>query len=298
MRKFFSRFAAAVVQAAPIGSLLALILFYIAVLSAELLRAEISVQVWLAALVALHVFSLAVMTLYIFAAGTHKYDSDIVGSSFVGFSKKCRSFDRALELHFNHRVTASLDEFKLLAEEQSDRMTTDEKAIVSFYTGRCYEQLGFYPNALICYERAAEQGFRNCILPFLTARCTGANGDAEQAVALYEKVLSDSDSPFRNHVYVDIGRMYLDRNEPSEALSWFNKGIENRHSLPEAYGGAAIAQLMLGDLEESDRLYRAALVSHIKDPNGFTEYYKRILSSVMLKKDTQTALKWMNNEKK
>ena len=275
MRKFFSRFAAAVVQAAPIGSLLALILFYIAVLSAELLRAEISVQVWLAALVALHVFSLAVMTLYIFAAGTHKYDSDIVGSSFVGFSKKCRSFDRALELHFNHRVTASLDEFKLLAEEQSDRMTTDEKAIVSFYTGRCYEQLGFYPNALICYERAAEQ-----------------------AVALYEKVLGDSDSPFRNHVYVDIGRMYLDRNEPSEALSWFNKGIENRHSLPEAYGGAAIAQLMLGDLEESDRLYRAALVSHIKDPNGFTEYYKRILSSVMLKKDTQTALKWMNNEKK
>ena len=163
MRKFFSRFAAAVVQAAPIGSLLALILFYIAVLSAELLRAEISVQVWLAALVALHVFSLAVMTLYIFAAGTHKYDSDIVGSSFVGFSKKCRSFDRALELHFNHRVTTSLDEFKLLAEEQSDRMTTDEKAIVSFYTGRCYEQLGFYPNALICYERAAEQGFRNCI---------------------------------------------------------------------------------------------------------------------------------------
>ena len=275
MRKFFSRFAAAVVQAAPIGSLLALILFYIAVLSAELLRAEISVQVWLAALVALHVFSLAVMTLYIFAAGTHKYDSDIVGSSFVGFSKKCRSFDRALELHFNHRVTTSLDEFKLLAEEQSDRMTTDEKAIVSFYTGRCYEQLGFYPNALICYERAAEQ-----------------------AVALYEKVLGDSDSPFRNHVYVDIGRMYLDRNEPSEALSWFNKGIENRHSLPEAYGGAAIAQLMLGDLEESDRLYRAALVSHIKDPNGFTEYYKRILSSVMLKKDTQTALKWMNNEKK
>ena len=295
-RSLIGRISEAVIQAAPLGSLVALILFYIFVLAAELLRLELSAIELIGALVVVHAVSITLMTLVKLAAGCHKYDQDIVGRNFVGVSKKCRLFSHALELHFNRRVNASLDEFKLLGSEYESTLTEGEKALVSFYTGRCYDQLRYYPNALSCYERAAEQGFDNSILPFLRARCTGANGDTDEAIGLYNEILGDEKSPFRNLVYNDIGRMFLDRNQPAEALDWYSKAIENRHSLPEAYGGAAIAQLMLGDLDESDRLYRAALVSHIKDPNGFTEYYKRILGSVMLKKDAQTAMKWMNNE--
>ena len=291
MKAFFGRLADAAMQAAPIGSLLGLILFYIAVLAAELLRAELSVTVWLGILVTLHVISMALMTFCKLAAGYHRYDRDIVGKSFVGVSKKCRIFSHALELHFNRRINASLDEFRLLGSEYESRLTDSEKALVSFYTARCYDQLRYYPNALMCYERAAEQGFDNSILPFLLARCTGANGDTDEAIGLYKEVLGDEKSPFRNLVYNDIGRMYLDRNEPAEALGWYSKAIANRHSLAEAYGGAAIAQAMLGDITEGERLYREALLNHIKDPKGFTEYYRRIVDSVIHERETEKRLK-------
>lgn len=297
LKAFFGRLADAVMQAAPIGSLLGLILFYLFVLAAELLRFGLSVTVLLCVLVALHIAAMALMTLLRLAAGFHRYDMDIVGRNFIGVSKKCRIFSHALELHFNRRINASLDEFRLLGSEYESRLTDSEKALVSFYTGRCYDQLRYYPNALMCYERAAEQGFDNSILPFLRARCTGANGDTEEAIGLYNKVLADEKSPFRNLVYNDIGRMFLDRNEPSEALGWYSKAIANRHSVAEAYGGAAIAQVMLGDITEGERLFREALLNHIKDPKGFTDYYRRILDSVVHEKETEKRLQKLGDTK-
>lgn len=296
IKAFFGRLADAAVQAAPIGSLLGLILFYMTVLAAELLRLELSAEVWLGVLVALHIISLVFMMFHRLIVGFHKYDQDIVGSNFVGVSKKCRIFSHALELHFNRRVNASLDEFRLLGSEYDSTLTDSEKALVSFYTARCYDQLRYYPNALICYDRAAEQGFDNSILPFLRARCTGANGDTEEALNLYNEVLEDESSPFRNLVYNDIGRMYLDRNEPAEALKWYSRSIAKRHSLAEAYGGAAIAQVMLGEINEGERLYREALLNHIKDPKGFTDYYRRILNAVILEKETSRRLKKISND--
>ena len=296
IKAFFGRLADAAIQAAPLGSLLGLILFYTTVLAAELLRVELSALVWLGVLVVLHVVSIAMMMFHKLAAGFHRYDQDIVGRNFIGLNRKCRIFSHALELHFNRRVNASLDEFRLLGDEYGDSLTDSEKALVSFYTARCYDQLRYYPNALLCYERAAEQGFDNSVLPFLRARCTGANGDTEEAVRLYNEVLGDENSPFRNLVYNDIGRMYLDRNEPDEALKWYSRSIAKRQSLAEAYGGAAIAQVMLGEINEGERLYREALLNHIKDPNGFTEYYRRILNAVILEKETDRRLKKLGED--
>ncbi|MBP5363434.1 MAG: hypothetical protein J6Y71_10535 [Ruminococcus sp.] len=296
VKTFFGRLADAAIQAAPIGSLLCMILFYITVIAAELLRVELSAVIWLYVLVALHIISISLMMFHKLVAGYHKYDQDIVGKNFVGLSKKCRIFSHALELHFNRRVNASLDEFRLLGSEYDDSLTESEKALVSFYTARCYDQLRYFPNALICYEKAAEQGFDNSILPFLRARCSGANGDTNEALNLYNEVLEDETSPFRNLVYNDIGRMYLDRNEPEEALKWYNRSISKRLSLAEAYGGAAIAQVMLGEINEGERLYREALLNHIKDPKGFTEYYRRILNAIILEKETDRRLKKISSD--
>ncbi|MCQ2490170.1 MAG: hypothetical protein MJ079_01095 [Ruminococcus sp.] len=279
LKAFFGRLSDAAIHAAPIGSLLGMILFYIAVLAAELLRIELSATALLGMLVGLHIISLVFMMLHHLASGAHKYDQDIIGRSFGGISKKSRIFSRALDLHFNRRINASLSGFKMLSSEYADKLTDDEKALVSFYTGRCYEQLRYYPNALTYYERAEEQGFGHSVLPFLMARCSGANGDADDALALYNKVLEDPDSPFRELVYVNIGRMYLDSDEPAEAMKWYSKAISERMSLGEAYGGAAIAQLMLGDFTESERLRKMAFVCRIKDPNGFSEYYDRVHSA-------------------
>lgn len=295
-KAFFGRLADAALQAAPLGSLLGLTLFYMTVLAAELLRVELTAAELIAALVVLHIFSLAAMLVHRLIKGFHKYDQDIIGRDFVGISRKCRAFSHALDLHFNRRINAALDEFKQLEAVYADKLTDSEKALVSFYIGRCYDQLRYYPNALICYGRAAELGFANRILPFLQARCTGANGDTDEAIRLYNEVLEDEKSPFRNLVYNDIGRMYLDRNEAEEALKWYTRAIAKRHSFAEALGGAAIAEVMLGEINEGERLYREALINHIKDPKGFTEYYRRILAAVMLERETDRRLKKLGDE--
>ncbi len=296
IKAFFGSIASAALQAAPIGSLLGFILFYVTILAAELLRVELSPTLIIGTAVALHIFSLTVMTLHTLIRGEHKYDQDIVGSSFTGMSRKSRIFRQALELHFNRRINAALGCFQQLEDEYGSRLTDNEKAIVSFYIGRCYDLLRYYPNALINYERAEERGFRNRVLPFLKARCTGANGDTDEAVSLYREVLADAKSPFRNLVLNDIGRMYLDRSEPEEALKWYRQAIEKRESYAEALGGAAIANVMLGEINEGERLYRDALVNRIKDAEGFTEYYRRVLSAEIHRKETEKQLKKLSGD--
>ena len=290
IKGFFGRLADAALKAAPIGSLLGFILFYMTVLAAELLRVELSPSLVIGAAVVLHVFSLTAMTVHTLIRGSHKYDQDIVGSNFLGLSRKSRLFAQAQELHFNRRINSALSLFKQLESEYADKLTQSEKAIVSFYIARCYDLMRYYPNALINYERAGDSGFDNPVLPFLKARCTGANGDTDEAVSLYSEVLEDVSSPFCNLVRNDIGRMYLDKNEPEKALEWYGQAIEKRESYPEALGGAAIANVMLGDVNTGEQLYRQALVNHIKDSAGFTEYYRKILAAEMKRKETERQL--------
>ena len=297
LTSFFSRLAGTVIQAAPAGTVAGALIFYVVAVVYSIMTGDRKVLYTAVGFAVLNAAGIAGAMILKLPENFHKYDQDIIGRNFVGVSKKCRLFSHSLDLLFSHRANAALEELKMLESDYTDRLTDSEKAVVSFYTARCYDLMTYYPNALIYYERAREQGFHDKVLPFLNARCTGSNGDTDEAVKLYTEVLGDENSPFRMYVLTDVGRMYLKLNQPAKAMEWFSEAIEKHYNYAEALGGAAIAQTMMKNLNEGQRLYREALINHIKDPEGFASYFKEVLDSVMLEKDIEKKLGGENDIK-
>ena len=231
------------------------------------------------------IIQLIVFTFYFainFHKGFHKYDSDIIGKAFVGINKKCRIFADSLDLLIDHKFNAALNGFQSLEEDYSDELNTCEQAVLRFYIGRCYDVMGYFPNALKCYEDSQKLGMNNNILPLLMARCTGSNGDTGEALQIYNSILSNKKSPYRLYVRTDIGKMFLRENDAATAMKWFSEAIEHRQNYADALGGAAIAQTMLHHFKEAEELYKAAIVNRINDSRGFTAYYKEVQAAALL----------------
>lgn len=227
--------------------------------------------------------------------GFHKHDQEIIGRAFIGLTRKCRIFSSSLELLFDRKFNAALKGFKELEEEYSDTMDIQEQAVLYFYIGRCYDVMGYFPNALRCYQDSQKLGLKDDILPLLIARCTGYNGDVGEAVQLYTSILSNKKSPYRLYVRTDIGKMYLRENDASSAMKWFSEAIEHRQNYADALGGAAVAQAMLHHFKEADELYKAAIVNHISDSKGFTAYYKEVQAAALLETHKENTNNTDNN---
>ncbi|HBB71416.1 MAG TPA: hypothetical protein DCZ71_02280 [Ruminococcus sp.] len=212
-------------------------------------------------------------------SGFHKYDPEIIGDCFVGYSKKCRLFSESLSDLFNHRVNFALNGFKTLESDYADKTDQREKGVLSFYIGRCYDVMHYFPNASRYYGIAENYGFSDSVLPLLKARCFAAMGDTDDALRIYTAILEDGDSPFRPIVRTDIGNMYLRKNDGKTALKWYSEAIELHENYAEAMGGAAIALTLQHRYSEAEEHYRSALLNHVSDPVGYTSYYKSVLEA-------------------
>lgn len=207
----------------------------------------------------------------------HRYDSDLIGKNFTGVSKKCRIFRSSVENIFARRVNMALNGFKELEENYTDNMEEGEKALVAFYTARCYDLMQYYPNASIYYSKAAGLGMKSDVLTMLTARCRGEMGDMKEAQSLYESL--SPKSALRMFIRTDIGRLYLHRNDAENALKWYQDSINRHENYAEALGGAAIANVMLHNFDKAAEQYKAALLNHIPDPKSYAVYYKLTLEA-------------------
>ena len=58
--------------------------------------------------------------------------------------------------------------------------------------------------------------------------------------------------------FCDLGEEHLRREEPEEALQWYERAIEEDPQNPEAWSGRAKACYHLGQLERADRYFRRA----------------------------------------
>lgn len=211
----------------------------------------------------------------------HRFDDELIGSAFTGINRRSKLFEKGLELFHKGDFRNALEVFTDLSNEEKD-MSTEEKGVNEFYRGRCYHILEACPNAVICYEKALENGFYIPELPIFIARCHAQNGYTEKAQQLYEDLLARKDYQYSDRIRCEIGDMYLKLNKGETALKWFEEAIERHESYASALGGAAIAQTMLHNLKEGEALYRQALLNNIEDSIGFTRYYKEIQAAVML----------------
>ena len=210
----------------------------------------------------------------------HQFDDDLIGNAFTGINHRSRCFEKGLNLFHRGDFRNALEVFTDLSKEEKD-MSVKEKSVNEFYRGRCYHILEAFPNAIICYENAVENGFSIPELPIFIARCYAENGGIKKAEELFIGLMRE-DYKYYSRIRCELGNMYLKLNDGETALKWFNEAIERREQYANALGGAAIAHILLHNPEKSEALYTQALLNHIEDSVGFTRYYKEIQAAVML----------------
>lgn len=211
----------------------------------------------------------------------HQFDDDLIGNAFTGINRKSRRFEKGLNLFHKNNFRMALEAFTDLGREENG-LSKQETAVNEFYRGRCYDILDAYPNAIICYKNAQENGFYIPELPIFIARCYSINGDPKRAMAIYESLMDEKNYKYSHKLRCEMGNVYLKEYDGEEALKWFNDSIERHEDYANALGGAAIANVLLGKYEEAEKLYKLAITHNIDNPVDFIKYYK---GTVALQKD-------------
>ena len=210
----------------------------------------------------------------------HRYDEDIIGNAFTGMNRKSSLFELAMEMFHQKYFGDALEMFTKI-EDDSFRKTKEEEGVLSFYKARCYDFMGWNPNAVNCYENAEKMGFNIPELPIFLARCYAENGNTSKALEVFTSLM-DTDKKYSDHMRVEIGRMYIKLNDGKTALKWFDEAIARRECYANALGGAAIAHTLLRHFDKGEEFYRRAMLNNIDDPCGYTGYYKEVQAAVLL----------------
>lgn len=203
----------------------------------------------------------------------HQFDDKLIGNAFTGMDHKSRRFEYGVELFHKNDFRMALEVFTDIGREEQG-LTQGETAVNEFYRGRCYHILEAFPNAIICYEKAKENGFYIPELPIFIARCHVMNGDTARATAIYEQLMEENDYKYSGKLRCEMGNMFIFMDDGETALKWFSASINNHENFANALGGAAIAHVMMGDFEKGEACYRQAIMNNIDDAANFARFYK------------------------
>ncbi len=186
--------------------------------------------------------------------------------------------------HFDFNT--SLDKLEEIAEK---KLTDNQKAVLSFYTGRCYQMMGYPANAVRHFETCLELGMKLNDVYLLAARCLAQNGRFDDAIEYYN-VLIERESYFE-FIYTDIGLAYLKKGDGEKALEYFRKSVDEGMNYSFALGGCSLACLQMKELEKSNEYFKEAVRCSMEDVNGFKVYYCNIAESVGLLNEIDETMK-------
>ena len=186
--------------------------------------------------------------------------------------------------HFDFNT--SLDKMEEIEENQ---LTNNQKAVLSFYMGRCYQMMGYPANAVRHFENCLELGMKLNDVYLLAARCLAQNGRFDDAIEYYN-VLIERKSYFE-FIYTDIGLAYLKKGDGEKALEYFKKSVDEGMNYSFALGGCSLACLQMKDLEKSNEYFKEAVRCSMEDVNGFKVYYCNIAESVGLLNEIDETMK-------
>ncbi len=186
--------------------------------------------------------------------------------------------------HFDFNT--SLDKMEEISEKE---LTDNQRAVLSFYMGRCYQMMGYPANAVRHFEACLELGMCLNDVYLLAARCLAQNGRFDDAIAYYN-VLIERESYFE-FIYTDIGLAYLKKGDGEKAFEYFRKSVDEGMNYSFALGGCSLACLQMKKLEESNDYFKEAVRCSMEDVNGFKVFYCNIAESVGLINEIDETMK-------
>ncbi len=193
--------------------------------------------------------------------------------------------EAVVDMH-NFDFNTSLDKMEEIEEKP---LTDNQKAVLSFYMGRCYQMMGYPANAVKHFESCLELGMKLNDVYLLAARCLTQNGRFDDAIEYYN-VLIERESYFE-FIYTDIGLAYLKKGEGEKAYEYFRKSVDEGMNHSFALGGCSLACLQMKDIEKSMEYFKEAVRCSMEDVNGFKVYYCNIAESVGLINEIDETMK-------
>ena len=204
-----------------------------------------------------------------------EFDKSFVYGYFSGkYTKILR--EAVIDLHLSDFNTA-LEKFDELSKKD---LSDGQTAVLSFYTGRCYQLMGYPANGVKYYENALELGLKLNDTYLLAARCLVQNGRFNEALEYYNILLERNS--YYDFILTDMGIAYLKMGDSEKALELFEKSVDEGKNYSFALGGCSLAYLQMKNLEKSSEYYSEALRCNMEDVNGFKIFYCNIAESVGL----------------
>lgn len=105
------------------------------------------------------------------------------------------------------------------------------------------------------------------------------SGAYEAARTVYDRLL-ELELPEFSCIRTDVGMLYLRQHDGAKALQWFEDSIAKGENVAFAYGGCALACLLLRQPEQSQQYYEQAVTNRMADLEGFREYYAELQDAV------------------
>ncbi len=210
--------------------------------------------------------------IFYFSTPYSEHDKSIIGHCFSGFDRASLLFRRGMRCLADNSLADSL---RMLLGVDEYRLNTKEKAILYFYTGVCYRNMGYPTNAAAYFIRSGENGLDIPDVRLNALRCYCRAGSIHDAENIFTEMCSDNlDRDYFNFLYTEMGMMFVRADDPDEAVKYFEKSIELDMDKASATGGLAVASLLKGDLDSGMRYFRKALIANIPDRKGFLEFFR------------------------
>jgi tetratricopeptide (TPR) repeat protein len=207
-------------------------------------------------------------------------DRHIIKDTFSGGGRRSRRFHRTLRMIAEGNFADALDELNNLREQISSGR---ERAVLCFYTGRCYQYMGYPTNATKQFREAIETGIDVDEVYTICGREMVSCGDFSGAESIYNELLARKASS--DYILTDMGMLYIKSGDPDKALRVFSESIKQHMNYAFAMGGCALAYLLKKDTDNAKFFYGQAIVNNIDDIEGFTEYYINVAETQGLTED-------------
>ncbi|MGN0696317.1 MAG: tetratricopeptide repeat protein [Oscillospiraceae bacterium] len=210
-----------------------------------------------------------------------KEDKQIRGRCFKGIDFASIKFRKAMELYGDDHFSDAMHMFKAVEEY---KLRPREQAVLSFYMGLCYRDMGYPTNAAVCFETSDKLYFTHSCVLLCAERSYVAAGNFFKAEEISDRMFEMKyDEKYYRFLWSDRGRIFLRADEPDKAIEAFETGMSKGLDLCGAYCGLAVAHLMKREIPES-RSYveKAALSGGIGGQDGFFVYYGEVARSLGL----------------
>lgn len=203
-----------------------------------------------------------------------RYYTSVIGKTFRGLDRASFQFRKGVRLLCERHYAAALDTLLGVEDYQlSDR----EKAVLFFFTGTCYRNMGYPTNSARYFVESLASGMCHPDAELGAARGYAAAGSVNEAKEFYDKLFEKNyHKLYYPFLYTDLGMMYLKAELPDEAIGCFRQGIDENMDVHSAYGGIAAAYLVKKDVRTSLEYFRRVAVSNMADFEGFIVYYINI----------------------